>query len=414
MKVACTVWARGKFRNIETVELPIRIKIVQGNTSNIVFLKSTDDAMLDTLQKMSGTTHKAFTDSKTISRDMEKLWMKNAGNASYTMSVKEMPVISYNDMAFISERNSIIFRAGDAPVWNRNETILPMSWRLFKTTITQPGKDYSLQTIPTLSSAIDFDIRQNQPDFVKMLNKRMKQALAVQDAKEMYQLAYDYTDAQIDRLDMDAYSDEIMDIVISKLNGDTNMSVADEENMSALQTDGVIDTNHDADIVNEKDCEVNEEQVAANAEAEAEIAEANQKRYADNKLSRNDLCNAKMGGVQHGFDTTIERVFKDIKGDMLKDSAYFTERNGSLYGIDGKAYIIRKSDSEALTEAKAAAAAAEDPDARTYAENTEDIEKAATGTYQITDAFYRFLISLDYWDFAKGKFEEKMARYIDE
>ena len=38
-------------------------KIVQGNTSNIVFLKSTDDAMLETLEKMSGKTHKSFTDS---------------------------------------------------------------------------------------------------------------------------------------------------------------------------------------------------------------------------------------------------------------------------------------------------------------------------------------------------------------
>ena len=141
-------------------------KIVQGNTSNIVFLKSTDDAMLETLEKMSGKTHKSFTDSKTITRDMQKLMMQNEGKASYTMTTREVPVISYNDMAFISERNSIIFRAGDSPVWNRNETILPMSWRLFKNTITQPGKDYSLQTIPTLSSALEFGIRQNQPGFI--------------------------------------------------------------------------------------------------------------------------------------------------------------------------------------------------------------------------------------------------------
>ena len=49
-------------------------KIVQGNVSNIVFLKSTDDSMLDTLQKMSGTTHRSFTDSKTITRDTEAIF----------------------------------------------------------------------------------------------------------------------------------------------------------------------------------------------------------------------------------------------------------------------------------------------------------------------------------------------------
>ena len=42
---------------------------VQGNTSNIVFLKSTDDSMLDTLQKMSGTTHKTFIESKNVTMD---------------------------------------------------------------------------------------------------------------------------------------------------------------------------------------------------------------------------------------------------------------------------------------------------------------------------------------------------------
>ena len=118
-------------------------KIVQGNTSNIVFLKSTDDSMLDTLQKMSGTTHRSFRDSKTVTQDNERLFMQNKGEVTYTITTKEVPVISYNDMAFISERNSIVFRAGDSPVWNRNETILPMSWRLFTNTIVHDGHEYT-------------------------------------------------------------------------------------------------------------------------------------------------------------------------------------------------------------------------------------------------------------------------------
>jgi hypothetical protein len=194
-------------------------KIVQGNTSNIVFLKSTDDSMLDTLQKMSGTTHQSYTDSKTITRDMQSVikMTQNEGKASYTMTTKEVPVISYNDMAFISERNSIVFRAGDSPIWNRNETILPMSWRLFKTTITQPGKEYTLQTIPTLSTAMDFDVRKNQPNFAKMLEKRMEQAYLAAEAQQSYQEAYGYSDYDIEQLDPDNYADEIMDIICSRL-----------------------------------------------------------------------------------------------------------------------------------------------------------------------------------------------------
>ena len=100
------------------------------------------------------------------------------------MTTKEENVISYNDMAFISPRNSIVFRAGDAPIWNRNQMVLPMSWRLFKDTIVHPGHDYTLQTIPTLSTAMEFDVRKNQPNFYKMLDKRMEQAYKSKAAQD--------------------------------------------------------------------------------------------------------------------------------------------------------------------------------------------------------------------------------------
>ena len=132
-------------------------KIVQGNTNNIVYLKSNDDAMLDTLVKMSGIRHTTYSDSKTVTIDKERVFFQNEGKVSVQYQTKEEPVISFNDYAFIAPRNSIVIRAGDSPIWNRNQAILPMSWRLFKNTIIHPGHSYSLQTIPTLSSAIDFD-----------------------------------------------------------------------------------------------------------------------------------------------------------------------------------------------------------------------------------------------------------------
>src|SRR5699024_5058947 len=130
-------------------------KIVQGNTSNIVFLKSNDDSMLDTLEKMSGERHTVYMESKTVTQDKSQMVksMSVEGKASYTMSAKAEPVISYKDLAFLPERNSIVFRAGDPVVWNRNETILPMSWRMFQDTIEHPAHDYTLQTIPSMSSA---------------------------------------------------------------------------------------------------------------------------------------------------------------------------------------------------------------------------------------------------------------------
>ena len=382
-------------------------KIVQGNTSNIVFLKSTDDAMLDTLQKMSGTTHVARIDGKTVSRDMEKLWMKNAGNASYTMSLKEEPVISYNDMAFISERNSILFRAGDSPVWNRNETILPMSWRLFKNTITQPGKEYSLQTIPTLSSAIDFDIRQNQPDFSKMLQKRMKQAIAVAEAKEIYQKAYGYTDVQMERLDMDALSDELMDLIISR----HSKSVSSESDSTTLHEDGVLDSMNDgSDPFDFDEIETNDEQLNETKAREAMYVELTKKLYAGQRLSKKDLYNATLRQGVHQWDKDIIEVFRDITGNFRSDTANFTFHGASLYGADGSTcYIAANADSDALAAIKAAS---HDPESNVYSESDQDIEEAGTGTYTVSDAFYKFLTDTNYWDFASGKFEEKFARRL--
>ena len=387
-------------------------KIVQGNTSNIVFLKSTDDSMLDTLQKMSGTRHTSYTDSKTITRDMQSIlkMTQNEGKASYTMTTKEEPVISYNDMAFISERNSIVFRAGDSPIWNRNETILPMSWRLFKTTITQPGKEYTLQTIPTLSTAMDFDVRKNQPNFAKMLEKRMEQAYLAADAQRSYQEAYGYSDYDIEQLDPDNYADEIMDIICSTLNPqelkDAIENEADGKEADTLSNDeyeevfdyifGNQDTKKNSkftveqDIYNEFDTiEDNKEQTEATARLMESQKEASVKRYAGQQISRDMLVSPT--GINHGLDEAIIRVYKAIRGRMEKDDQYFVMNNGNLCGRDGHTYIKNMTGSdniEMLNEA------AKDEHSRVFAENDMDNADAKViGSFVVTDDFLRFLVT---------------------
>lgn len=380
-------------------------KIVQGNVSNIVFLKSTDDSMLDTLQKMSGTTHRSYTDSKTITRDTEAIFKSisaNEGKVSYTMTTREVPVISYNDMAFISERNSIVFRAGDSPIWNRNETILPMSWRLFKDTITQPGKNYTLQTIPTLSSALEFDVRKNQPDFGKMLEKRMKQAVVAEQAKTVYQEVFEYSDYQIEQLDPDDYSDDIMIIINSLIRERAGVVEGeDEEDFD----DAFFDD--DEDIMGM--AEDNTEQLQATADVMAEKEARREKKFAGNMLSPEDLVNGS-GIGQHQYDNDIVRVYTDIKGDMWNDRDYFTVRNGDLCGTDGTVYIRAKSvssDLAALNEA------AKEQDSRVFSEgDVNPNELKAFGSFEVTDAFYQFLAGLESWRFAKGKFEQGMKRVM--
>lgn len=378
------------------------------NTSNIVFLKSTDDSMLDTLQKMSGTQHRAYKDSKTVTRDLEAMLMQNEGRMSVTVTVREEPVISYNDMAFIPQCNSIVFRAGDSPIWNRDMTILPMSWRLFKNTIVQPGKNYSLQTIPTTSTAAGFDVRKNMPNFDKMLNKRMAQAMAAEDAKKRYQEAYEFSDYEISTLDPDVYANEVMDIINEAIHPSApKSSEISDELMQELNEEiynmGYDDELYDYAAEAEENTEVIEE--VRNLEAIERVRST--PRFAGNTLSQSDLVNAQ-GQVTHRFDVQIEDAYKRCKGALWHDTQYFKLVEGAdLYSADGtKCYVSRVTNSSDLQYLQEES---ENPESRVFSDS-QLAEVKELGTYKIHDDFYRFLAEKQTWsDIADGKFERAMA-----
>lgn len=387
-------------------------KIVQGNVSNIVFLKSTDDSMIDTLQKMSGTTHKALVNSKTITKDTEAVFQSMSGNegkVSYTMATSEVPVVTYNDMAFISPRNSIVFRAGDSPIWNRNETILPMSWRLLRDTIKQPGHEYTFQTIPTLSSAKEFDVRRNQPNFDEMLKKRLAQARCVADAKQAYMSVHDYkSDYDVSLLDPDIYAASIMEVINAALHAEASEDQNAGENMNKYLEDeeSVVATS-----------EPNKEQLdAMQASMQAHKAK-DTKIFAEGCLSVNDLVGGG-GGANHGLDEVITRAFVECKGAFTRDRDNFMFKGGSLWTADGSEVLIASNTSVHNIQAAAAAIndAAKDPASTTYATDelsVDDVKKL--GTYTVSDAMYMWLASqLDWTGFADGTFEREMARLLRE
>lgn len=378
-------------------------KVIQGNTANIVFLKSTDDDMIKTLSGMSGVTHRARISSKSVTRDMQKLLNRNEGKASYTMSTVEEPVITYNDLAFISPRNSIIFRAGNSPIWNRNETVLPMSWRLLKDDIKHPGADFTLQTVPTLSSAKEFDVRKNQPDFEAMLEKRKKQALMVSKAKDLYKEIHNMTDAEISLLDPQVYSDEIMSIVQNLIEEkeEIEREEADRQEAERYAREQMI---LEEQMSMSSGITENEELQKEITKANYEKAQNDEKRYAGRTLSKSDLYDAKGGGANHQYDAIINKVYTNIRGFMDRDSLMFVAKDGNLYDSRGETLFIESqvnsSDYDALRKAS------KDPNSNVYAEG----EVTSLGTYRITDDFYKFLASLNSWNFANGKFEEEMKK----
>lgn len=380
-------------------------KIVQGNTSNIVFLKSTDDSMIETLSKMSGVRHKTYTDSKTVTKDIAAMtsFSKNEAKVSYTMTTKEEPVISYNDMAYIPPCNSIVFRAGDPPIWNRNETALPMSWRLFKNTIINPGKEYTLQTIPTLSTAKDFDVKQNQPNFMKMFEKRLKQAGRAEKAMKYYKDVYGLTDDQINRLDVDVYADDVMELISSMMNPDLDLTVREE--------------NADPDVLN---VEVEQTEMTKTAEKNDEVEmamasdtriqrakNADKKIYANGTISRNDLYSEY--GALHALDAAISDVYFRMRNHFSQDSTYFRvdPKTNDLTSPTGVLYIKGQNNARMALRMNDAS---EDPNSRVLSEEEIDAQ-VARNDLSVTDDFYKFLVSFDTdWPFTRGEFAKQMAR----
>lgn len=364
-------------------------KIIQGNTENIVFLKSTDDAMIETLVKMSGTTHESRVDSKTITRDNERLLNRNEGRISYTMQTKERPVIQFNDFMFIKERNSIIIKAGSSPIWNRNETALPMSWRLLQNTLKIPGKDFSLQTIPTNSSAKDFDVRKNQPNFFDMLDQRLAQAKEADSYKQAYLDAYGLSEADLIRLDQNVVADDIMHAINSRLYNIEHKGAEIHEDMPEIDEFGsVLDGAED-------NIELEKEKVKASAKLE----DHEKKRFAGGYISKADLIGIGKN-VNRNLDKVLAYAYDDCKQFFEDDGNFRINDKEELLSNTGIMYVrssmgANKEDIEALENAEA------DDGSRVFGEG--DMKEVY---FEVTDEFIKYLAELDSWEnLAQGRFE---------
>ena len=282
-------------------------KTIIGNTANIIFLKSTDSSLIEELVKMSGTTHVVRQDSRTVTQNAGRIWRKTDDVISYQSSAKEEATIMYNDFAMIGPRNSIVLRAGDMPIWNKNQLILPMA---FKAHQKPMGKQYTLQNVPTLSTAKDFNERKNIPDFMKMLDKRILQAIQVEAASKRLQAAYGYSDYDMTQLDPNLLSDDIMDIVNGSLNTVENVDAIVSEIMrNQLTTTGDVAEN-------------NPEFEKAVGDAEVVKRDRDLRCYLDNMLSETDLRDlVQNDSFVQGFAASIIALAKD---DALSDTCGLT------------------------------------------------------------------------------------------
>ena len=85
-------------------------------------------------------------------------------------------VISRNEFLRLDKFGAIVMRAGDDPIYNYGASSLPPVFAMQNDTIQEPGVEYTLQTIPTMSSVLEFDPERISRTFMRCLKKRLSQA----------------------------------------------------------------------------------------------------------------------------------------------------------------------------------------------------------------------------------------------
>ena len=343
--------------------------------------------MIHTLENMSGKTHKAVIDQKNVTRDISKMWFNNEGKITYTMQAKEVPVISFNDMSFIPKSNSIVFRAGDPPIWNRNETVLPMSWRLFKDTIEVPGREFTLQTIPTMSSVLDFDLKRNQPDFDELLAERMAQAMLSDAVRTDYKESLGCSDADLARMDLDVLADDLMRIM--------------REGQKRAEAAGT------ASPPERMETKRNDEQIEATRQQMAKQATRDKKRFAGGQLSRDDLRASRTQTIE----TAVTRAYASCYQffDKRDRENLVGDGHGNLRTKDGT--VLARYTPERLEQMKEMA---KDPKSNTFVDIDFDAlspEERRSFLFSVEAPFYSYFARFRDWS-AFPEFDKAVTREL--
>lgn len=380
-------------------------KIISGNSNNLVFLKSNDVTMIDELVSVAGKTHVERVNSMTVSENLQARVQKTDGRVSKTKSVLEEDVLPRNAFLYIKRFEAIVMRAGENPIYNYGSSALPPVFALQKDAIQEPGVTYSLQTIPTMSSVLEFDPEKNQPNFYAMLEKRLAQARLVASMEKKYRGAYGYSQHDIDIMDSDVYAREIMDAVNDELysmelNYRMQQELEDEEEF--MMPDGTSRMFNDMAVAREETVRQNKEYDEATAKAEAQLVPNYRELiYAGGTISRELLVSPHGKAVRTGASLDavfIEAVLK-TKSQFMSDNKFrWDDEKQILSSSTGMRYISYDSSIEKLEKA------GKDPNSRVL---LEDAEGTALEGYRVEPEFYEYLAKLDSWEsIANGAFDK--------
>lgn len=392
-------------------------KIVAGNSNNLIFIKSNDISTVDNLVSLAGKTHRERNNSMSVTTNRMARVKKNDDRVTTTKTVMEEDVLSRNAFLQLKRQESIVLRAGSNPILNYGRSLLPMAWQLFggyRTQVNVPGMKYSLQTVPTMSSALEFNARQNIPNFYAMVEKRVAQARLVAVMEDRYRKAYNYDQINIDRMDPEIYAREIMDAVNDTLwqqNEALRQQLLDEEDM--LPSDEVLYAKKAKERQESGTMMDNTEYFDADREAKSHLVkDYDEMLYAGGTISRHMLVTEQGTSANLGSSvaTMIPQAVIQCKGQFMNDPKYrWDEKTQTLR--DNKGNVLITYNQEAMAVIKNAA---ESKDTRTFAEKLPDMHEYEASAYSVTAEFMMQLAKMKSWTgIAAGSFDNAMKQLME-
>ena len=153
---------------------------------------------------------------------------------------------------------------------------------------------------------------------------------------------------------------------------------------------------------------INEDVQQEIATHEAIKTDREKKRYAEGQISRSDFIGDN-GSVIHSLDDEIIAAYRETKRELAGDARFFrVDANGSLCSLEGRVYISQGLSS---SELRAIQDASSDSTQGVYGDDESIANAAELGSWQVHDAFYKFLNSCESWeDLGNGAFDRAMAR----
>lgn len=350
-------------------------KTIEGNTANIVYLKSTDDELIDNLSNRTGIVHRSYQNGKSLTEDMARFGKKKDSVITRNYGLEQENVIPKNAFMSMPMANSILLSAGNSTIWNRDKTIMPMSWRLlWKGGLTKNGEEYAINTMPTTSTAKEFNLAQNVPKFEDMLKERIAQATIMEEATQQYMERMCLAEDDLQYIDPDTVAGEIMDVANELVKEETNIIDSIERTIrEGRDWKEPMQKAENGDHGSYEDSEGVMHSINAGG-TRAEKAK-DEKHYLGGTVSERMLDCWRNDSV---FDAILSQCFSAI----CKDDRFKINPNGSIE-LENYGTIAVATNTDELD---AYLAAYKDPNKRVYADSADDI-RAANANLKCADGF---------------------------